>query len=315
MKLSIVICTYNSSKTLPKTLDSVLTQSYNSYEILIVDGLSSDNTLEIIKSYEKKFNGKLRWISEKDGGVYEAMNKGIDLAKGDWIYFLGSDDIFHSKNVLKKIFQETEKSDLDVIYGSVEWGETKTIYDGKFSVLKMMIKNICHQAIFFKKSVFEKYGKFETKYKILADYHFNIKWFNNKKVKRKYIDLVVAKYNINGLSSRTQDEYFIKDKDRNIEKYFPQEYSDLNKEMGRQTSHLETIEKELENLKNNVEDLKNNVEEKNEIIESKNNEIENLNKTIRQTNQEITFIKSSKFWKMREKYLKLKNKFNFFIKK
>jgi len=271
MKLSIIICTYNSSKTLPKTLNSILTQSYDDYEVLAIDGLSSDGTIEIIKSYEKKFNGKLRFISEKDSGVYEAMNKGIDLAKGDWIYFLGSDDVFYSKNVLERISKEIEKSDWDVVYGNVKWGETEKIYDGEFSRLKLMSQNICHQAIFFRRSIFQKFGKFEIKYKALADYVFNMKWFNDKNVKREYVELVVAKYNTAGLSANIQDEEFEKNRSRIIEQYFPKEYSKLNKK------------REL------------------------SGDVDEVNEEIRELKKELKFIKSSKFWKMRNRYMRLKS--------
>jgi Glycosyltransferases involved in cell wall biogenesis len=231
MKLSVIICTYNSSKTLPEALDSVLAQSYDEYEILIMDGLSSDGTIEIIKSYEKKFNGKLRFVSEKDEGVYDAMNKGIDLAKGDWIYFLGSDDVFYSKDVLERVSQEAEESGLEVVYGNVKWGETERIYDGEFSRLKLLNDNICHQSIFYKRNLFQKFGKFDLEYKVWADYLFNIKWFNDNGTKRKYTNIVIAKYNTEGLSSKAGDKKFIKNKEKIIRKYFPKEYVEFNDEI------------------------------------------------------------------------------------
>ncbi len=274
MKFSIIIPTCNSSKTLSKALDSVLMQTYASYEIIIIDGASTDSTIKIIKDYDEKFKGRLRWVSEKDKGVYDAMNKGIDLAKGEWIYFLGSDDILYSKQILEKITEEIKRLDLEVIYGNVQWGETEKIYDGKFSVLKIMNQNICHQSIFFKKSIFKRFGKFEIKYKTLADYVLNIRWFNDTNIKREYINLIVAQYGANGLSSNFQDSEFIKDRDKIINKYFPKEYRELNKN-------------------------------------TKIHRLEELSDNVKKLELELNLIKSSKFWKMRNKYMKLKSFFLF----
>lgn len=110
MKISIITVTYNSAKTLKETLESVLKQTYTNYEHIIVDGLSKDNTIEIVKEYEEKYNGKLKYISEKDTGLYDAMNKGIKMATGDIIGILNSDDIYAHENVLQEIaekFKET----------------------------------------------------------------------------------------------------------------------------------------------------------------------------------------------------------------
>lgn len=110
MKISIITVTYNSAKTLKETLESVLKQTYTNYEHIIVDGLSKDNTIEIVKEYEEKYNGKLIYISEKDSGLYDAMNKGIKMATGDIIGILNSDDIYAHENVLQEIaekFKET----------------------------------------------------------------------------------------------------------------------------------------------------------------------------------------------------------------
>lgn len=268
MKFSIIVCTYNASKSFPKVLDSILAQTYKDYEVLIIDGASTDGTQEIIEDYEKKFGGRLRWISETDSGIYDAMNKGIDMASGEWIYFLGSNDVLYLNDVLEKVSNEIDKFDSDVIYGNVAWGNTGRIYDGKFSVLKLMEKNICHQAIFFKKKLFDEFGKYDTRYKVLADHVFNMQWFNNESVRRKYIELTIAKYNVGGRSSSScaPDKEFTKDRDKLIEKYFPKEYANL-------IGQPEQKEK------------------------------------LRQLEQELGVTKASKFWKMRNLYMKLKSLF------
>lgn len=110
MKISIITATYNSEKTLKDTLESVLKQTYTNYEHIIVDGASKDSTMQIVKEYEEKYNGRLKYVSEKDSGLYDAMNKGIKMATGDIIGILNSDDIYASEFVLEKIankFKET----------------------------------------------------------------------------------------------------------------------------------------------------------------------------------------------------------------
>lgn len=221
MKFSIIIATHNSTGSLPQTLDSILIQTYKDYEVVIVDGDSNDGTKKMIKDYENKFDGKLLWISESDKGIYDAMNKGIGMAEGEWLYFLGSDDILYNKEVLSSVADAIGSRPIDVIYGNVQWGNTDKIYDGKFSTLKIMQRNICHQAIFFRKDIFKKLGKFDTKYKTSADYVFNMKWFNDKGVVKKYMDVTVAKYNTEGHSSGDLDSNFWPERDAIIKRYFP----------------------------------------------------------------------------------------------
>lgn len=217
-KISIIIPTYEASKTLSVALESILEQSFTDYEILIIDGLSTDNTVEIAKSYNDK---RIRIISERDNGIYDAMNKGIRLAEGEWIYFLGSDDRLYDCEVLNIIYQTIKNNGWDVIYGDVVFAISGKVYDGEFTKLKLLEKNICHQSIFTKKSVFNKTGLFNIEYKALADWHFNIKWFNNKTVKRKYIGQIIAYYYEDGYSFNNLDTNFTKDWNRNIKQYFP----------------------------------------------------------------------------------------------
>lgn len=182
MKISVITVCFNSGKTIEDTIKSVLKQSYDNYEYLIIDGGSSDNTLDIIKSYEDKFNGKLKYISEKDKGIYDAMNKGIKMTSGDIIGFINSDDIFHDKDAFKRI----SKCDLKA-------------YDGLYSGLLLYDKNLklvkssfnakegnykfgwypLHPTLYVKKELFDLYGYFNLNYKIAADYDFMIRILTN----------------------------------------------------------------------------------------------------------------------------------------
>src|ERR1700744_2888998 len=133
---SIVIPTYNAETTLSRALDSLLGQTFQDFEVLIIDGLSTDKTTAIIGDYAAR-DKRIRFISEKDNGIYDAMNKGIDLAKGDWIYFLGSDDQLYKKDVLASVFTGEVNLSSDVLYGDVYSPVFKGIYDGEFDAEKI----------------------------------------------------------------------------------------------------------------------------------------------------------------------------------
>lgn len=206
--LSLIIPVFNSEKTINRTLNSILSQTFTNFEILIIDGASSDGTLKIIKDYGKKDN-RIRWRSEKDSGIYDAMNKGVKMSKGNWIYFLGSDDNLYDKNVLRNVFCTQHYENYDVIYGNVHSTRFGGLYDGEFNNEKILERNICHQAIFLKENVFEKVGNFNLKFKTQADWDHNIRWFFSRKIKYKYIDVIIANYADGGFSSVTNDLSFL----------------------------------------------------------------------------------------------------------
>jgi glycosyltransferase involved in cell wall biosynthesis len=206
IKVSIIIPTYNSSKTLADCLASISQQTYRSFEVLIIDGLSNDNTVSIVKTYADKIH-HLVVVSEKDKGIYDAMNKGIDLAKGEWLFFLGSDDSLYDGNVLQKIFQKNqalvEKSDF--IYGNVKWGNSGEIYAGQFDTFRIYKQNICHQSIFYKKEIFQKLGKYELRYPIYADWHLNCWCYLTDSIRINYVEEIITNYSLMGTSSSTTD--------------------------------------------------------------------------------------------------------------
>lgn len=204
--LSIIIPTYNSSGTLGRTLDSILSQTWQDYDILIIDNKSTDNTIGIIKAYQEK-TSKICVISEPDKGIYDAMNKAIKLAKGEWLYFIGSDDRLLDVNVLKNIFN-SDLGKTDVVYGNVISDRFDGRYDGEFSLEKLLTKNICHQSIFLNKRVFKKIGNFNIKYKTQADWDHNLRWFINPHIRKQYINIDVADYANGGASSQFPDLIF-----------------------------------------------------------------------------------------------------------
>ena len=150
---SIIIPTFNAERTLSNAIESILAQEYANYEILIIDGRSTDRTLEVAARFK---SDHIVLVSEADTGVYDAMNKGIGRAQGTWLLFLGGDDTLYSSDVLEKVSNMLMPED-DVVYGNVY--RSARFYDGEFDYQKFLTKNICHQSIFFNKRVFDKIGK------------------------------------------------------------------------------------------------------------------------------------------------------------
>jgi glycosyltransferase involved in cell wall biosynthesis len=208
---SIIIPTYNSEKLLSKALDSVLRQNYDDYEVVIMDGLSSDDTVKKAKVFALK-DDRFKVYSGKDEGIYDAMNKGIEKARGFYLYFLGSDDTFYKDNVLTTVYLKLCLSPVDILYGNVYSERFKGLHDGAFTPDKLYKKNICHQSIFLKKSIFNITGLFNLKYKAHADYDHNIKWFFSKRIKHSYHDIIIANYADGGFSSVNGDPVFQRNK-------------------------------------------------------------------------------------------------------
>ncbi len=198
--LSIIIPTFNSVSTIRETIESIINQTYKNVEILVLDNISKDATCNIVNEYVNKYP-QIKLNSEKDKGVYDAMNKGINLSKGEFLYFMGSDDVFYSNTTLELIFSK-ENLNYDFIYGNVIFKKSKKIHSGKSNLSKLVDNQmgICHQAIFYKKRVFEIIGNYNLKYFIHADYDFNIRCFQNTQIKIKYVDMIVAIFNESGIS-------------------------------------------------------------------------------------------------------------------
>ena len=207
--ITVIIVVFNAEKYLEKALQSVINQIYPNIEYIIIDGGSTDGTLDIIKKYEDFID---YWVSEKDEGIYDAMNKGVKCSLGDYLYFLGADDVVISENVFSSIFIEEMDSikDSKLVYGNVIFKDNADIYDGKFSTYKLRFKNICHQAIFYKAELFKKLGLYNTKYKIWADYERNVRFWRVSNP--TYINKAIAIYRRAGASSSIElDKDFFAD--------------------------------------------------------------------------------------------------------
>ena len=178
MKISIITATYNSGKTVRETIESVLAQKDINLEHVIIDGASTDNTLEIVNEYKDRIS---KIVSEKDGGIYEAMNKGIGLASGDIVGILNSDDVYHSDLVLSHVVHTFEAHpECDCVYGDISYfpleGGDKVTRVWKAGVYKE--KNMRngwmppHPGLFVRKRVYDECGTFRTEFRVAADYEF-----------------------------------------------------------------------------------------------------------------------------------------------
>lgn len=211
MQITIITPVFNSEKNIANCIENVNNQTYKNYEHIIIDGASTDLTKSIILEKMKIYNN-IRIVSEPDLGIYDAMNKGISLSKSKWIYFLGSDDFFIKDDVLQKVssYLTLYENKIDIIYGNVFFKKLNRIFDGKFNIEKILKHNICHQAIFYNKSTFNKIGDFNLNYKISADYEHNLRSILSGIIQIKYIPIDVTYFEENGTSSNMNDEAFVK---------------------------------------------------------------------------------------------------------
>lgn len=204
---SIIIPTYNSEATIQAALTSVKIQQFSNFEVLVIDGKSSDKTIELSNQF--RLEGlNLTCISEPDNGIYDAMNKGIAAAKGEYLYFLGSDDTLFNEQVLHQVADSINLQPADLIYGNVLMSTSGQCYDGAFTYEKLLTKNISHQAIFYKRTIFQQLGGYNLKYKLHADWDFNLTCFKNETVQKAYIELIVAHFT-EGSTSSKPDKTFI----------------------------------------------------------------------------------------------------------
>lgn len=201
--ISVVTVSYNAVSTIEQTILSVINQTYPNVEYVIIDGGSTDGTVDVIKKYADRIS---YWVSEPDKGIYDAMNKGIDRITGEWVNFMNSGDIFYDKNVIENIFLENKLEEVNVIYGDSRlnflWGDKIIKPDILNNILSGMI--FIHQSSFIRTKQMKKY-KYETKYKLCADYNFFLKCFQENSESFKYIPLLVSIYDAeSGLSSQNK---------------------------------------------------------------------------------------------------------------
>lgn len=200
-KITVIVAVFNGADTIERCINSVFLQKYTNKELIIIDGLSTDGTQEIIKNNQYKIN---YWISEKDNGITNAWNKGLKVATGDWIIFLGADDLFYNENVLSKIERDLVKNkNNDVVYGKVMLITKdmleKGVIGSAFNWNKFKTQmSLPHQGVFHSKRLFKEEGNFDELLKLTADYDLLLR--KKKNIEIAFIDLIISKMQIGGLS-------------------------------------------------------------------------------------------------------------------
>lgn len=208
MKVSIITATWNSDKTLRDTFESVLKQSYTKIEYIVIDGASKDKTTDLIKEYEPLFEGRLKWISEKDKGIYDAMNKGIRMATGDVVGILNSDDFFTSNDVIEKVVAGFTK-DTDAVYGDIHFVNPDNLqrcvryYSSKIFKRSLMKMGFipAHPSFYCRKECFEKFGYYKTDYKIAADFDLLLRFIYVHQIRIKYLPVDMVTMRLGGAST------------------------------------------------------------------------------------------------------------------
>jgi len=206
--ISIITVSYNSINTINKTINSVFAQCYPKIEYIIVDGLSSDGTIELINSYSNRIS---RFVSEPDNGMYDAINKGIRLSTGDIVGILNSDDYFYNERVVENIIEAFNTKNIDAVYGDIKFVDrnnpsrvvryysSKKFQPGKFKYGFMP----AHPSFYIKRELYEKYGLYKIDYKIAADFELLLRYFCLHNIRTKYIEMPFVTMRTGGISNKS----------------------------------------------------------------------------------------------------------------
>ena len=216
--ISVIIPVCNAAGNIRACIQSLACQTFKDFEVLFMDGASTDDTVEIIKSCIPE-TGKFIVSSSTDLGIYDAMNKGIKKSTGRWLYFFGSDDQLAGSNVLSGVAKHLGEDD-EIVYGDIILSPGGQQEKGEWNNKRMLHMCINHQRIFYKAKLFHKYGVFDLRYPVNADYGLNISLFSNPLVRKKHITLPIAFYNSGGFSFNKVDENFWDDFQQVIAKKF-----------------------------------------------------------------------------------------------
>jgi glycosyltransferase involved in cell wall biosynthesis len=211
---SIVLATYNCGRKVEPTIESILCQKKDLFELIVLDGASTDDTLDCIKKYESE----LTLISEKDGGVYDAFNKGIDSARGEYLYFIGAGDKLR-EGVLETVSEFLPSDVPALVYGDAFVVKEQIHYGGEYDESRLQKQNICHQAVFYHRDIFRLIGKYELRYSIFSDWALNLKCFGNRRIRKRYLERVIVDFEGGGLSSTDGDADFKNDFPRLVRKH------------------------------------------------------------------------------------------------
>lgn len=204
MKVSIITVCFNSEKTIRTTIESVLHQTYNNIEYIIIDGKSSDSTIEIVKEYIPLFRGRLRYISEKDNGIYDAMNKGIRLSKGDVIGIINSDD-FYELDAVENIIKYMNSEKYQVLYGACNLiykdQVINTVKNSHYNLNEVMIP---HPTCFVTRRTYQDFGLFLPLLKIKSDHELMLRYYKSGQVVFIRVPKIIANFREGGVSTKPE---------------------------------------------------------------------------------------------------------------
>ncbi len=224
--LSVITINYNNKKGLERTILSVITQTAKSIEFIVIDGGSTDGSKELIDAYASKIN---YFVSEKDNGIYDAQNKGILKANGDYLLFLNSGDTFYDTEVVASFLEVQKTNKAEILYGntnliSLKEKDRMLRPPAKLDLYFLFRSTINHQASFIKRALFNEFGMYDTKYKICSDFDFFLKVFLRKPEAFFYFDRVVCNYDNDGASSDNDNyEMHVKEKQLVLRANLPEE--------------------------------------------------------------------------------------------
>ena len=244
-KISIITINYNDKIGLSKTINSVLNQTFDDFEFIVIDGGSNDGGIDVIKQYKDKID---YWVSEPDKGVYNAMNKGIKVAKGEFLIFMNSGDCFTSNTILKEVSPDLTL-DFDIYYGNTNkvspHSKRLKTYPEKLTFSFFYSNSINHQSSFIRRSLFDTYFYYNETYKIASDWEFFVYTICYANVSTKYLKKTIADYDFTGISSNPKfADLFIKEKLESLHKYFPtfvddyKQVNELNSKRFLQYQHI-----------------------------------------------------------------------------
>lgn len=221
-KLSIITINYNNKAGLEKTINSVLNQTWQDFEFVVIDGASTDGSTTIADEYRQKLS---YYLSEPDSGVYNAMNKGIKKANGDYLLFLNSGDILAEDTTLEKI-QKHLDGQFGIYYGDALYlepnGEIKRTYPEKLSFSFFLEHNLSHQSSFIKRGLFDEIFLYNENYRIVSDWEFFIYAICKMNINYQHLDQVICKYDVSGISSLLANHKTMhEEREKTIFKYFP----------------------------------------------------------------------------------------------
>src|SRR5947207_7741081 len=265
---SIITPTLNPGRKLEDTIKSVLSQNEELFEYIIVDGGSTDETLNIIGQYGEG----IKWISEGDRGPYDSMNKGIRMATGDYLYFLGAGDLLRP-NILEKLQKYIPNAPLTFIYGNVYVVDTQTAYLGEVDEEKIRHSNICHQASFYERTIFDVKGLFDLKYRMLADWAFNIQCFADERIERIYVAELIADVEGGGISTG-RDINCLRDFVPNYDEHLAQEIADAKQHQKHLESEIKLLKKQSARSKQYQNHLEREIKKQKQYQSSLEAEIE-----------------------------------------